>query len=383
MAERADDAGRGPDPGLATPRVFRCRCGRPVFFRNSRCLACGAALGYDPERGRLLPLAPGPVEGTWRVDGDADGASASPYRRCANLDTAAGCNWLVAADDANPLCRCCRLTRILPDLSEPGNAERWGLVERAKRRLVSSLIGLRLPVRSKQLEDPARGLAFDLLRAPPGGPGVITGHADGVITLDVEEADDATREARRASLHEPYRTLLGHLRHEVGHYYWGRLVRGTAWEAACRERFGDERIDYAAALQRHYAQGAPGDWPSRFVSAYAAAHPAEDWAETFAHYLHVVDTIDTAGSFGLDAARAGLAYEPFPAELLDGETPEAAAAFMRFVTGWMELTGVLNELSRAMGLADFYPFVLSAAAVRKLHFVHRLVRDAGARDGDA
>lgn len=361
---------------LATPRAFRCRCGRPIFFRNSQCLACGTPLGYDPERRRLLPLEPATAEGTWRRAGG--GSRAQQYRRCANLDTAAACNWLVERRDRNPLCRCCRLTRTLPDLSVPGNDVFWGRIEAAKRRLVSSLLGLGLPVRSKQLEDPARGLAFDLLRSPPEGPLVVTGHADGVITLDVEEADDAIREQRRQSLFEPYRTLLGHLRHEVGHYYWLRLVKDTPWEERARALFGDERADYAAALQRHYAQGPPEDWRSRYVSTYASAHPAEDWAETFAHYLHVVDTFDTAASFGLDAARVELAYERFPAEILEGETPEAAEAFLDFIGGWMELTGVLNELSRSMGLADFYPFVLSGLAVRKLHLVHRIVRGQAA-----
>lgn len=200
-----------PRAGLSTPRAFRCHCGRPVFFRNSQCLGCGAPLGYDPERRRLMPLEPARREGAWRRFG---GGTRSPeFRRCANLESAAGCNWLVERRDANMLCRCCRLTRTIPDLSVPDNALWWGRVEAAKRRLVSSLIGLALPVRSKVSEDPARGLAFDLLRSPPGGPAVMTGHDEGVITLDIEEAEDATREHRRVSLHEPYRTLLGHLRH--------------------------------------------------------------------------------------------------------------------------------------------------------------------------
>ncbi len=362
-------------PGLSTPRAFRCQCGRPVFFRNSRCLACDTPLGYDPARRRLLPLEPSPRgEGLWRRHGGS--LRSTEYRRCANLDSAAGCNWLVERKDDNPLCRCCRLTRTVPDLSVPENADWWGLIEQAKRRLVSSLVALGLPVRSRQVEDPDRGLAFDLLRAPPEGPPVTTGHLNGVITLDIQEADDLTREHRRTFLHEPYRTLLGHLRHEVGHYYWLRLVLGTPWEEPCRALFGDERADYAAALQSHYANGPPEDWRAHFVSAYASAHPAEDWAETWAHYLHVVDTIDTATAFGLDTARVGLVYERFPLDILQDESAASAEAFMGFLTDWMELTGVLNELSRSMGLADFYPFILSAPAVRKLHFVHRVVQGA-------
>ncbi|HEV6963934.1 zinc-binding metallopeptidase family protein, partial [Roseateles sp.] len=296
----------------------------------------------------------------------------------ANLDSAAACNWLLEADEVAAgftLCRCCRLTRTVPDLSQPGAALWWCRVEQAKRRLVSSLIGLKLPVASRA-EDPAHGLAFDLLMPPAEGPGVVTGHADGVITLDVSEADDARREQRRDQLGEPYRTLLGHLRHECGHYYWQRLVEASAWLEPFRALFGDEREDYAAALQRHYANGAPADWGQHFVSAYASAHPWEDWAETWAHYLHLVDTLDTARSFGLDGERVELSYERFTADVVAEASDPDAAGFVQLINSWMELTGVLNELSRAMGVADFYPFVLSAQAVRKLHFVHRVIHRA-------
>lgn len=396
-----------------TPRAFRCRCGRPVFFRNSECLACHTPLGYDPARRQLLPLervddppplrteprtagapadndtppqAPAPVR--WRAV--AGGRRERAYLRCANLDTAAACNWLL--DPTEPyverhvgqplLCRCCRLTRTLPDLSVPENGVYWLRISQAQRRLVSTLLGLGLPLRAKTSEDPKRGLAFDLLRSQPGAPPVMTGHADGVITLDVEEADDARREQRRCDLREPYRTLLGHIRHETGHYYWQRLVQGSGdeespWLAPFRELFGDERQDYAAALQTHYQQGAPPDWPSRFVSAYASSHPWEDWAETWAHYLHLRDTLDTARSFGLDGESVELSYERFAADALDEWAEPSADNFLALVNGWMELTGVLNELSRSMGVPDFYPFVLSKPALQKLYFVHRVVGSPG------
>lgn len=389
-AERASCA-RSPLPQPVTPRAFSCRCGRPVFFRNSVCLACHTPLGYEPTRRLLLPLEPAPASaagttaaatessGLWRQAGAS--RSAPRYRRCGNLDTAASCNWLVPEAEAPAgqptLCRCCRLTRTLPDLSVPGNSEYWYRIELAKRRLVSSLIALRLPLQSKS-EDPGHGLVLDLLRGPPGGPPVITGHDDGVITLDVEEADDAHREESRDKLGERYRTLLGHLRHEIGHYYWQRLVDGSEWQEPCRAVFGDERLDYAAALKKHYAEGPPVDWNQRHVSAYASSHPWEDWAETWAHYLHMVDTLDTALSFGLEGERVELQYERFSPATLAVEGTRAAIDeegrdFLRLLNGWMELTGVLNELSRSMGVPDFYPFVLSAPAVRKLHFVHRVV----------
>ena len=371
-----------------------------LFVRNSVCLGCLTPLRYLPEHGQLLPIE--------RVEGDAalwrkadGGADAPAWQRCANLASTAACNWLVDPAQnfagasphrriaAVPLCRCCRLTRTLPDLNQPGNPDRWSRIELAKRRLVSSLIGLGLPVQSKMSDDPVHALVFDLPQALPGGPKVMTGHDEGVITLDVEEADDATRELRRGQLREPYRTLLGHLRHESGHCYWDRLVADTAWLAPFREVFGDHSQDYAAALQQHYSSGPRPDWDKQFVSAYASSHPWEDWAETWAHYLHMRDTLDTALSFGVDGERVELHYEQFaPEVLLDAAGMVPADDFLALLNGWMELTGVRNELSRSMGLPDFYPFELAAPSVRKLYFVHRVVSGAaqavkGMRDGDA
>ncbi|MGN6528505.1 MAG: zinc-binding metallopeptidase family protein [Burkholderiaceae bacterium] len=369
-------------------RAFRCRCGRPVFSRNDVCLACGTPLGYDPELVLLRPLAPTRDPAVWRAMRTRGVGSTAPlhtYRRCANWTSAAPCNWLLRDDAAakeQPFCRSCRLDRTVPDPTDRDNAALWLKVEVAKRALVSQLIALGLPVASRVSEDPQRGVMFDLLRSPPEGPRVMTGHADGLITLDIEEADDVHRERVRAEMHEPYRTLIGHLRHEIGHYYWLRLVAGTPIEEPCRAVFGDERADYAAALQRHYAEGAPPDWRDRHVSAYASAHPAEDWAETWAHYLHMVDVLDTARSFGLVAHHNEVQYEPFGIDVLD--TPDGRAtpedtAFLALVNGWIELTGALNELTRSMGEPDFYPFVLSRPAVRKLRFIHRVVQEAGGR----
>jgi len=355
-----------PAQAPRTPRAFRCRCGRPVFFRNSVCLACGTPLGYVPARLALLPLEG--EDGLWKVSGEPDGPR---YRNCGNLERA-GCNWLVAADDPAPLCAACRLNRTIPDLTIEENRAAWRIIEGAKRRLVSQLLALGLPVVSRVPgaggEDLARGMLFDFVRSLPGQH-VLTGHADGVITVNIAEADDAVREGNRAALREPYRTVLGHLRHEVGHYYWDRLVAGSDWHEPFRRTFGDEREDYAAALQRNYEQGPPPDWSQRCVSAYASTHPWEDWAETWAHYLHMVDTLDTALSFGFHARDIEVDTEPFPASVLEREDPD----FLYFLNSWVEMTSLLNELSRSMGQPFFYPFVLSAPAVRKLHFVHRVV----------
>jgi hypothetical protein len=346
-------------PGEAMGRNYRCGvCGRTVFFRNSQCLACGSPLGYDCRQGRIVTLVGDAIAG---------------FRRCANFDTAAACNWLVEARDPSPRCVACRLNRTIPDLSRDDNALLWQRIEAAKRRLVSQLVLLGLPVATRLGEDPQRGLAFDLLR----GPGVVTGHAGGVITLDIEEADDARRESVRAAMNEPYRTLLGHFRHEIGHYYWLRLVQGTRWVEPFRALFGDERADYAAALRANAGHAPPrADWPQRHVSAYASIHPWEDWAETWAHYLHMIDVLHTALGFGLDAAGAAIAGDPFGREALWRADAGDADDFLRFVNDWVALSLVLNEMSHSMGQSEFSPFVLPRAAVAKLQLIHCVVRDA-------
>lgn len=410
-------ASTSPPLPLLAGRNYHCHCGQPVFFRNSKCLSCDTPLGYDCETGLLLPLMKGTQSGTWlewraaaappdapsdnsrppqlqdipgqqSAGDDASPAEAAPapappaepgaplYKRCLNLSTPASCNWLVPAGDPHDMCRACRLNRTIPDLTdpaEPDNGYLWGLVELAKRRLVSSLILLKLPVASRMSEDPERGLMFDFLRSPLNGPHIMTGHNTGLITLNVDEADDAKREAVRKAMREPYRTLLGHFRHEVGHYYWDRLLAGTPWLEGFHKLFGDESLDYAASLQRNYEQGPAEDWPEHFVSAYASAHPWEDWAECWAHYLHMRDAIDTALSFGLSVDRFDLEFTPFTLDALyEPEHPDAGQ-FLAFLNHWTRLTTMLNEMSRSMGQPDFYPFVLPREVVAKLHFIHLVV----------
>jgi hypothetical protein len=354
-------------------RTFLCRCGNHVFFRNSLCLGCQAPLGYLPAAAKLAPLDPGPRAGTWVPEG---GGPLQKY--CGNRDTPAHCNWMLAADDPHPRCIACRLNRTIPNLDDADNARYWGLIEVAKRRLVSELLAFGLPVKSKVDEDREHGVMFDFLRSPPQGPRVLTGHATGLITLNVEEADDAKREKIRHDLHEPYRTLLGHFRHEIGHYYWDRLVLGSAWLEPFRELFGDERADYAAALKANYDNGPPANWADRYISSYASTHPWEDWAETWAHYLHVVDSMGTALGFGLDAEDLDGTIEPFERDALYAPDDADAERFLSLLNAWIEMTMVLNELARSMGQPDFYPFVMSRPVVAKLQFVHLVVQDAGA-----
>ncbi|AVX26891.1 DNA polymerase III subunits gamma and tau [Pseudomonas syringae pv. atrofaciens] len=356
-------------------KVWQCTCGQSVFFPNTQCLACSASLGYLPEQGRVATLEAGPEPTTWRL---SDEPGAGLYRRCANLDTPAACNWLFPEHNAGEFCVACSLNHTIPDLSVIENGERWRKVETAKRRLVAQLISLGLQVIPKTIDEEA-GLAFDFVGVDLEGNLPTTGHANGLITLNIEEADDAHREAMRVQMHEPYRTLLGHFRHEVGHYYWDRLIANTHWQDSYRNLFGDERASYADALDHHYKNGAPDNWQESFVSAYATMHSWEDWAETWAHYLHMMDAVDTALGFGMSARDMELDYQPFPLEVLYDPQHPGGPAFLSFVNAWIELASMLNELSRSMGQPDFYPFVLPPAVIAKLHFIHLVIQDAGGK----
>jgi hypothetical protein len=349
-------------------QVFHCQhCGHLVFFENIQCVKCGHTLAYLPDLAVMSALEP---EGeSWRALA-AD--SAQRYRLCENYRAHAVCNWAVRADDAHPLCTSCRLTQFAPDASQPDQRQAWQKLEHAKRRVIYSLVQLGCPIVARA-DDPDHGLAYEFRGdVEVGDDAVLTGHADGVITVNILEADDAERERRRLQLHEPYRTLLGHFRHEIGHYYWDRLVKDGPHVERFRALFGDERADYGAALQAYYRDGPPADWEQRFVSAYAASHPWEDWAETWAHYLHMTDTLETAVANGL-SLQPGRAEEPaFHAAQLD--PPQGP--FERLIESWFPIAYVVNNLNRCLGMPDAYPFVLSTPAIDKLRLAHQIIRDA-------
>ena len=354
-------------------KIFHCdHCGHLLFFENTGCVCCGHRVAYLPDLHLVGSLDPeGDAEDADRWRSPLPRAAAGGYRLCQNYKIEGVCNWAVAADDDSALCASCRITRVIPNLTEPANRAAWYRLEAAKRRLLFTLIELGLPVPNR-IDDPERGLTFEFLAdAEPGGPRVLTGHADGVITVNIAEADDAERERRRAAMLEPYRTLLGHMRHESGHYYWDRLIGSTPAIDECRSLFGDERSDYAAALGDYYDRGAPADWQQRFVSAYASAHPWEDWAETWAQYLHMVDTLETAAACGL-SLKPVRSDEPTVTEMPHPVAPEPAA-FEHLIDSWFPLTYVLNNLNRGLGHPDAYPFVLSSSAVAKLRFVDDIV----------
>ena len=351
-------------------KVFHCdHCDHPVFFENTACVHCGHVLAYLPDVAQMASLDP-VEDGLWQSPLAETGGRT--YRQCANYTEHQVCNWAVPASDPIAICLSCRLTRVIPDLSVPEHREAWFRLEQAKRRLVYTLLTLELPLENKQ-DDPACGLAFDFLADTPaaGQSPVLTGHADGVITINIAEADDSERERRRTQLHEPYRTLLGHFRHESGHYYWDRMCRDSEWLEKFREVFGDERPDYADALQRHYDNGPAPDWREQFVSAYAGSHPWEDWAETWAHYLHMTDTLETAAACGV-SIRPRRADEPLLRQVPQ-RAGSTSASFDGLVASWFPVTYVLNNLNRGLGLPDAYPFVLSTPVIEKLRFVHESV----------
>ncbi|MFC9435912.1 putative zinc-binding metallopeptidase [Nocardia sp. NPDC057030] len=351
-------------------RDFACpNCGQQLAFENSVCLSCSSPLGFSLADIALVVIGAPPGSADEPMTGVVD---ASRFRLCDNLHVAQ-CNWLVAvpepAADARPdgngnstpepvLCESCRLTRTRPNDLDPAGLAAFAEAEAAKRRLIVELTELGLPIVGRD-RDPDRGLAFDLLTSASGN--VVTGHRNGVITLDLAEANDPHREQLRIEMDEPYRTLLGHFRHEIGHYYYMILVASDEAAQRFRALFGDPDADYQAALNRHYSDGAPAGWESDYVSSYATMHPAEDWAETFAHYLHIRDTLDTAAAFGFAPAGASL------------DRPQIGrAGFDKIIDLWLPLAWSLNMVNRSMGHPDLYPFVLPDRVLDKMRLVHDL-----------
>jgi hypothetical protein len=353
-------------------KLFRCQsCGQLLYFENTRCESCGCLLGYLPSAMTLTALAA--VGEHFRPLAASDTA----VRLCVNAGQNA-CNWLIPTDTNATLCAACRHNRTIPDLSVTENRLRWQKLEGAKHHLFYALMRLGLPLKNRS-DDPEHGLAFDFLADAPGAaPKVMTGHDNGLITIALAEADDAEREKRRQQMHEPYRSPLGHFRHEVGHYFWDVLVRDGGKLEQCRALFGDDRQDYAEALKIHYEHGAPSDWQEHYVSQYASTHPWEDWAETWAHYLHIVDTLEMASAFGIrvkpplarndNTLSTEVTLDPY-----DGRT-----TMQEIIGAWLPLTFAMNSLNRSMGHPDLYPFVLSPGVVGKLGFVHSVVHGSRA-----
>jgi len=362
-------------------KKFTCDCGNTVYFENYECIKCGKLLGFLPD---LITMSAFDkvASRTWRAL--YPGADIKGYRQCHNYEIENICNWMVPATDENKYCFSCRLTRTIPDLSTPGNKILWFRLEKAKRRLLYNILVFGLPLVGRK-EDSEGGLAFDFLEDTvlgnldsfgKGGK-VLTGHSKGVITINISEADPSAREEIRQMMKERYRTLLGHFRHEIAHYYWDHIVWDTPHMDEFRSHFGDERQNYQEAIDRHYRNGPPADWKTSFISAYATMHPWEDWAETWSHYMHIVNTIETAHEWRFGLSGENILHPP--------STMKEATAYASFryippfheiINDWINLTLVMNEFNRSMGMPDPYPFVLSSTVIEKLHFVHDVIRSA-------
>ena len=350
-------------------RLFECGvCDQTIHFENRSCVRCGSQLGFDPVGVGMCALV--------QLDNGLFQIHGNPSRTFRFCDNAAidVCHWLVPADQSERYCVACRHNTIVP-MSDDDGLERWRRIGVAQRHLFYSLLRWGLPHPTRK-QDPEGGLAFEFLADTVDANGnvipAMTGHENGLISLRACEADDVVREGVRVSMNEPYRSLLGHFRHEIGHFYWQQLVVDEPTRTAARALFGDESVDYAAALDRHYEQGPPEDWQGRFISPYASAHPAEDFAECFAHLFHIVDTLETGRAFGIN-------LDPEGHEALDADIdfdPYRASNADALVDAWVPLSVALNALQRSMGQPDSYPFVLSQPVIEKLDFINRLIRDA-------
>jgi len=333
-------------------KYYSCpKCGSRLSFEALSCWHCEAELGYVFKTDSMMAMRDLPVAA-----------------RCANRNVLS-CNWIVdpAAPGGNSLCPCCRYTRTIPPQQEAENRAAWKKLEQAKRCLLYSLrsLGLSPPDR---LQQPESGLAFDFLAQFPDQPAVLTAHSAGVITINIAEADDAKREQRRALFKEPYRTVLGHLRHEVGHFYWDQLIANSHYLERYRSYFGDERQDYDTALRNYYNRGNIDDnWRDQFVSRYASSHPWEDWAETWAYYLHIRDALDTAAAWKVSV----------PGDNIHRQRMDTNGAFYQEVTSvWPQLCDYLNAVLRSTGVSGEYPFQLSHTVIEKLGFVHHVVNES-------
>jgi hypothetical protein len=357
-------------------KLFCCSsCGQVVFFENVVCERCNHALGFEPQSREMLALES--ADGIWQAVGSNGGGR---WKYCGNYVHGV-CNWLLPGDDAGSLCTACRHNLVIPNLDAPGNVALWQKMEQAKRRLFYTILQLGLPLTTRSENPEGLGFEFRTTGADRNQP-VMTGHEDGLITIALIEADDAEREKRRHAMGEPYRTLLGHFRHEVGHWYWDRLVRDGGVLAECRAVFGDDQEDYGQALQRHYSNGPKPAWQEHYVSSYAGSHAWEDFAETWAHYFHIVDTLETGGDWGImlkpEADRSGLLSVDLDFEIFDDAT-----TMEHISRAWTPLALALNSFNRSLGHQDLYPFVLSPAVVAKLGFIHELVHGrVGARQAE-
>lgn len=344
-------------------KTFRCHCGNNLHFDNTHCVACGRQLGFIVEDLRLSALEPLSTE-VWKALSVQH--PDRTFKQCANYLNHQVCNWMIPANEKEGFCASCRLNEVIPNLGKEINRELWKKVEAAKRQLLFTLYSLKLPIVNRDV-DSKKGLGFRFLEDQPednwqrqveANEKIITGHSSGLITINIAEADDSERESMRRKMNEPYRTLLGHFRHESGHYFWERLINGSEWIEEFRQLFGNEQLEYSQAMASYFQTGGNPDWQTSYITQYASCHPWEDWAECWAHYLHIYDTLQTARDSGLTIGKKDIN------ELND---------FDIGLQQWQEFAIALNALNRSMGVSDPYPFVINQVVAAKLKFIHRVI----------
>jgi hypothetical protein len=350
-------------------KLYTCaKCQNLLYFENTVCLSCGSPVGFDASTLSMITLTSTNGKDFTNINNNRQ-----TWRFCTNAIHAT-CNWIVPAAQTGEFCIACDLNRIIPSLNNPESLRRWRLIEVAKHRLVYSLLRFHLPVESKQ-GDEETGIAFDFMADNDPKKRVMTGHDSGTITLNIEEADEAQRVKHKLDLGERYRTLLGHFRHEIGHYYWEVFFKNNSKGVEkFRKIFGDDSMDYAKALEKYYENGVPDNWNNNFISPYATSHPWEDWAESWSHYLHLMDTLETAYSFGI-AVNPRKANDQQEMQANISRDPYNIANFDEIIKMWLPLTFAVNSLNRSMGHQDFYPFIISNAIIEKLRFIHEEVKN--------
>jgi len=375
-------------------KTFRCSCDNKqlLFFESSSCVSCQRVVGLDDAFNKVEPYDFDEESGCYfKARRPAD-----RYQKCDNNANFNVCNGMVNLDDLVPedgndevLCFACRFNETVPDLSIVEHIPLWQKMEAAKRRALYTLKALSLPLHNLR-QNPENGLSFDFatdrdvndhfVSKLDNSESVFTGHDCGHITINLAEADDVARSQTKHAMNERYRTLLGHFRHELGHYYFDQLIVGSEKKhALSKECFGDDELDYQESLKKYYENKPADNWRDEFISEYATMHPYEDWAETWAHYMHIMDTLETAKNFSITGSITGDAADAEETDELnlpqDSKFFYSQTSITSVLDAWMEFSVILNSLNRSMGMNDAYPFVLSQPVRKKLSFIHHAIHN--------
>jgi hypothetical protein len=375
-------------------KTFKCDCKahQILFFESSLCVACERVVGLDDKFNKVEPYDLDESCGQYFKASEPD----VRYQKCDNHADYKTCTGMVNLSTFVPvegekevLCFACRFNEIIPDLSILEHIPLWKKMEVAKRRALYTLKAMKLPLETIA-QNPKSGLSFDFTTdrdvndhfasTLKNQQAVLTGHDSGHITINLAEADDVARSHAKLAMGEKYRTLLGHFRHELGHYYFDKLIAGSPQKhALCKQYFGDDELSYKDAMDKHYKEGAPENWRNAYISEYATMHAYEDWAETWSHYMHIMDTLETAKNFSITGSTIGNAEETEEVEDLtlpqDAYFFSAQTSITNILDTWMDFAIILNSLNRSMGMSDAYPFVLTQPVRTKLAFIHYAIHD--------